>query len=104
MCNAHASSTAYIASWGLHRLATQWLRSQTRKEIEKGTLSQEVVSFPVFSQVGGHTGPRTLRSQSHQPGLSLVCQVLVANLVTAQWLPGLHPRNLISSGLASWAL
>lgn len=63
-------------------------------------LSWDLVCLPLFSQVRNPTSPRTLRGRSHQLGPSLVSQTLVAYLVTAQWLTGLHPKNLISGGLA----
>lgn len=81
------------------------LASATYRITEKRVHSDEVLSWdlvclPLFLQVRNPTSPRTLRSRSHQVGPSLVSQTLVAYLVTAQWLTGLHPKNLISQGLA----
>lgn len=65
-----------------------------------GAFSWDLVGLPLFSQVEDPTGRGTLRNRSHQLSSSLVSQILVADLVTAQWLTGLHPKNLISWGLA----
>lgn len=77
-------------------LASETYRITENKVYREGAFSWDPAGLPLFSHVRSPTSPRTLRSRSHQLGPSLVSQTLVAYLVTAQWLTGLHPKNLIS--------